>query len=124
KDMSNAGRLAGQNNVRKAAIPNSADCRKTSRLLCPESHNDPHEMLSFLRRLWTFTRPYQGRLFLGLFFGILYAITNGLLVVIITLTVKVLFAPPGSEVTIAEYMKKLKVLRPFTESLVQALPTL
>src|SRR5436190_1642630 len=83
------------------------DCRKTSRLLRPELHNDQSRMLSFLRRLWTYTRPYKGRLFLGLFFGILYAITNGLLVVIVQLAVKVLFATPGSQVSVAASMKKL-----------------
>src|SRR5262245_47452918 len=81
-------------------------------------------MLGFLRRLWTYTGPYRGRLFLGLFFGILYAITNALLVSVITLAVDVLFAAPGSEVGLIEYMKKVKVIRPWAESLAQALPTL
>src|SRR5436190_5029559 len=101
------------------------DCRKTSRLPCPELHNDQSRMLSFLRRLWTYTRPYQGRLFLGLFFGSIYALTNGLLVVVVRLAVDVLFASSGSEVTIVDSMKKLsKVSQPLAESLAQALPTL
>jgi len=82
-------------------------------------------MLSFLRRLWTYTRPYKGRLFLGLFFGSIYALTNGLLVVVVRLAVDVLFASSGSEVTIVDSMKKLsKVSQPLAESLAQALPTL
>jgi len=36
-------------------------------------------MLAFFRRLWTFVRPYQFRLFLGLGFGLLYGVANGAL---------------------------------------------
>jgi ATP-binding cassette, subfamily B, bacterial MsbA len=82
------------------------------------------KMLDFLRRLWTYTHPYRGRLFLGLFFGVLYAITNGLLVVVIKLAVDVIFAPAGSQVTVVEYMKKVKIIRPWAESLAQMLPAL
>src|SRR5262245_11254632 len=81
-------------------------------------------MLGFLRRLWTYTGPYRGRLFLGLFFGILYAMTNALLVSVITLAVDVLFATPGSEVALVEYMKRVKIIRPWADNLAHALPTL
>ena len=42
-------------------------------------------MKTFFRRLWTFVRPYRARLFLGLLCGVLYALANGLLILVLLL---------------------------------------
>ena len=48
-------------------------------------------MILFLRRLRTFVRPYQTRLVLGLLCGVLFALTNLALVVVIRVGVNVVF---------------------------------
>jgi subfamily B ATP-binding cassette protein MsbA len=50
-------------------------------------------MILFLRRLWTYVRPYRARLFLGLLSGILFGLMNGLLVVVIRVVIDLVF--PG-----------------------------
>ena len=44
-------------------------------------------MINFLRQLWPSVKPYRGRLILGLFFGVLYALSNGALIGIIKIVV-------------------------------------
>ncbi|HEU5123283.1 MAG TPA: ABC transporter ATP-binding protein [Verrucomicrobiae bacterium] len=44
-------------------------------------------MINFLRQLWPSVKPYRGRLILGLFFGVLYALSNGALIGIIKVVV-------------------------------------
>ena len=44
-------------------------------------------MLAFFRRVWSFARPYSTRLVLGQVCGILFALANGLLFLIIKLVI-------------------------------------
>src|SRR5438105_1334137 len=48
-------------------------------------------MISFLRRLWIYVRPYKARLAMGLICGILFAFTNVALVGVIKLVINVIF---------------------------------
>ena len=52
-------------------------------------------MISFLRRVWVFVRPYRGRLLLGLVCGFLFAISNALLMLVVKYVPNVVFAPEG-----------------------------
>jgi len=79
-------------------------------------------MIAFLRRLWTFVRPYQFRLFLGLIFGILYGLANCLLMVAVKLVVRLIFQGSG-EVSLAQELAKLPgFLQPLGHQLVQWMP--
>ena len=49
-------------------------------------------MQLFFRRIWTFVRPYRGRLFLGLACGVVSALANGALAVAIKRVVNLQFA--------------------------------
>ena len=40
-------------------------------------------MIDFLRKMWSLARPYRGRLLLGLFFGVVYGLSSGALVIMI-----------------------------------------
>jgi ATP-binding cassette, subfamily B, bacterial MsbA len=51
-------------------------------------------MIQFLRRLWTYVRPYRSRLILGQVCGIISALTNGLLISAIPVVVGLVF--PGT----------------------------
>lgn len=83
-------------------------------------------MKKFLSRLWSFVRPYQVRLALGLLAGIAFALTNGLLILVIKLVVNLVFAKPGEEaVSLAQVLGKAPVLlRPFVNGLTEVMPTL
>ena len=48
-------------------------------------------MISFLRQLWGFVRPYRGRFFLGLLCGIFYGLTNGALLGTVTVVMDLIF---------------------------------
>ncbi|HEY2082221.1 MAG TPA: ABC transporter ATP-binding protein [Verrucomicrobiae bacterium] len=48
-------------------------------------------MISFLRRLWTYVKPYKARLMMGLACGILYAGANVALVGVVRLVINVVF---------------------------------
>ena len=48
-------------------------------------------MISFLRGLWTYVRPYRARLVMGLICGILFAITNVALIGVVKLVINVVF---------------------------------
>src|SRR5437867_7124994 len=100
--------------------------KKMSRLYAGSSHHVRYDMISFLRRLWAFARPYQSRFFLGLGFGMLYALTNGALVVVIRLVVNLVFPGPGTEqLSVADHLEKLPgFVRPIVESASQWLPIL
>lgn len=66
----------------------------------------PASIIAFLRRLWTFVRPYQFRLFLGLIFGILYGLANCVLMMAVKLVVKLIFQG-SAEVSLAQELAKL-----------------
>jgi len=80
----------------------------------------------FLRRLWTFVRPYRLRLFLGLTCGILYGLVNGVLLGAVKVVTDLIFS--GSSNFHGQLEKHLaKVpewLHPFTDPLVAAVPEL
>ncbi|HWD94044.1 MAG TPA: ABC transporter ATP-binding protein [Verrucomicrobiae bacterium] len=48
-------------------------------------------MISFLRRLWSYVKPYKARLMMGLACGILYAFTNVALIGVVRLVINVVF---------------------------------
>lgn len=48
-------------------------------------------MIDFLRQLWGFVRPYRVRFFLGLLCGILYGLTNGLLIAVVNVVMQLTF---------------------------------
>src|SRR4030095_13064446 len=75
-------------------------------------------------RLWIFVRPYRDRMILGLLCGIIFALTNGLLILVIKLVVNLVFAG-GKQVSLAELLGKAPgFLRPFVKSLTEAMPTI
>src|SRR5438445_948821 len=79
-------------------------------------------MLGFLRRLWVFARPYQTRLILGLACGVLFALANAALVIVIKFVFNDVF-PGAAQVPVAEQLKKIPgFLRPIAESLMHWLP--
>jgi subfamily B ATP-binding cassette protein MsbA len=49
-------------------------------------------MIGFLRKLWTFVRPYKGRLILGALCGVLFALANGALILAIKVVVNLVFS--------------------------------
>ena len=59
----------------------------------------------FFRRLWSFARPYRTRLVLGLVCGMLYALTNGALVVMIKVVVDLIFSGTA-HVSVAQELEK------------------
>jgi subfamily B ATP-binding cassette protein MsbA len=48
-------------------------------------------MIDFLRKLWSFVRPYRGRFFLGLLCGVLFGVANGLLLGAVKVVVQLVF---------------------------------
>jgi subfamily B ATP-binding cassette protein MsbA len=94
---------------------------KFSRWALPET-TIPASMVVFLRNLWTFIRPYQFRLFLGLVFGILYGLANCALMAAVKVVVKLIFQG-SAEISVAEELAKLPgFLQPLAGHLVQWLP--
>lgn len=83
-------------------------------------------MKKFLSRLWTYVRPYRSRIVLGLLAGVGFALTNGLLVIVIKLVVNLVFAKPGdAPVSLAQVLGKAPaMLRPLVNWLTEAVPTL
>ncbi len=61
----------------------------------------------FLRRLWKFVRPYRLRLFLGLLFGILCALTNGLVVLIIQFVARTIMPDTRSNDHVQKQLHRL-----------------
>jgi ATP-binding cassette, subfamily B, bacterial MsbA len=61
----------------------------------------------FLRRLWKFVRPYRLRLFLGLLFGILCALTNGLVVLIIQFVARTIMPDTESNDHVQKQLHRL-----------------
>ena len=81
-------------------------------------------MLKFLRRIWTFVRPYQTRLLLGVVCGVIYALINGALIVVIQSVIDLVF-PGSASVSAADLLKKVpEFLRPMAQNLIQAVPQL
>ena len=81
-------------------------------------------MIAFLRRLWTFVRPYRGRLFLGLLFGMSYGLANAVLTGVIKVVADLIFR--GSvEISLGDKLANLpKFLQPLAQDLSEWLPHL
>ncbi len=62
-------------------------------------------MISFLRRLWTFVRPYRARLMLGLFCGILFGLTNAFLLIAIRVVIDLVFSG-GNNSSLSDQLAK------------------
>ena len=81
-------------------------------------------MLAFFRRVWSFARPYSTRLVLGQVCGILFALANGLLFLIIKLVIDLIFSGAANTSLAAHVQKAPALLRPLLERLVERLPEL
>lgn len=66
-----------------------------------------NSMTLFARRLWKYVRPYRSRLILGLVFGMLCALSNGLLVLVIQWAGHVVFPGSGAPENIDDKLKAL-----------------
>jgi subfamily B ATP-binding cassette protein MsbA len=77
-------------------------------------------MIEFLRSVWSFVRPYRFRFFLGLFCGVLYGLTNGLLLGAAKIVMDLIF------IGATNFHEKLELaplwIRPFTHWLASVLP--
>jgi len=62
-------------------------------------------MIAFLRRLWIYVRPYKARLVMGLICGILFSITNMMLLVVVKLVIRVIFKQDLANSTSPEPLK-------------------
>jgi subfamily B ATP-binding cassette protein MsbA len=81
-------------------------------------------MRAFYRRIWAFARPYKTRLILGLVCGILCALTNGALIMVVKLVVDLVFAG-SAKIPVAQHLEKLpEFLRPLVLNLEHWLPEL
>jgi subfamily B ATP-binding cassette protein MsbA len=79
-------------------------------------------MISFLRRLWSYVRPYRTRLFLGLICGILLALANGALYSIVKLVGNSIFKNSVDLSVDPEKTHLPAFIRPFVEKLAAHLP--
>ncbi len=69
-------------------------------------------MSAFFRRLWSFARPFRGRLAMGLICGTLYALMNGALVVMIKVVVDLVFSGGNHGLLAQQSDKAPGLLRP------------
>src|SRR5215470_12265869 len=81
-------------------------------------------MIKFLRKIWTFAHPYKSRLMMGILCGILYAVTNGVIVMGIKLVVNLVFAGSGGISVAQELEKAPAILKPLANRIVAWLPEL
>jgi ATP-binding cassette, subfamily B, bacterial MsbA len=87
-----------------------------------QTHTIRALMIAFLRKLWTFVRPYRWRLFLGLLFGMFYGLANAVLTGVIKVVADLIFR--GSvDISFSDKVANLpKFLRPVGQHLVELLP--
>lgn len=81
-------------------------------------------MLILFRRLLPFVRPYRVRLLLGLSFGVLFALANGALMLVIKLVVNLLFAAADTVAPAKLVEQAPGFVRPLLERIVHWLPVL
>jgi subfamily B ATP-binding cassette protein MsbA len=81
-------------------------------------------MIKFLRKIWPFVRPYQSRLILGILCGVLYALTNGALIMAIKLVVNLVFSGSASISVAQELEKAPAILQPLARHLTAWVPEL
>jgi subfamily B ATP-binding cassette protein MsbA len=81
-------------------------------------------MTDFLRQLWGFVRPYQGRFFLGLLCGTLYALTNGALLGTAKIVMDLIFGGSTNfhELLAGHLAKAPHWIQPLTGPLVPLVP--
>src|SRR5579862_1084883 len=80
-------------------------------------------MIAFLRRLWTFVGPYRARLVMGLVCGILLALANGMLLVIVKAGPDLIFHKVVQLSTEQQIQKAPRLVQPFLEWAASHLPT-
>ncbi|MGE3310296.1 MAG: ABC transporter ATP-binding protein [Limisphaerales bacterium] len=74
-------------------------------------------MLGFIHRLWALTRPYRGRLAIGIFFGLAAGILEAAVPAVISLVFALIFPESGH----AELSARVEALRSYFPSLADAL---
>jgi ATP-binding cassette, subfamily B, bacterial MsbA len=77
-------------------------------------------MIDFLRSVWSFVRPYRVRFFLGLLCGVLYGLTNGILLGVAKVVMDLIFI--GATNFHEKLEKAPEWIRPFTHWLASVLP--
>jgi ABC-type multidrug transport system fused ATPase/permease subunit len=78
-------------------------------------------MAAFLVRIWAFVRPYRFRFGLGLFSGVLYGLSNGVLVLVIRPVVNLVFT---HSVDVRELLARTPALvRPLTDWIAAQVPS-
>ena len=79
-------------------------------------------MIEILRRVWPFIKPYKTRLILGLTFGILFAASNGALVLTIEKVVNLLF-PMATGESVSQHMTRVpEFIRPLAQRVASWIP--
>ena len=78
------------------------------------------QMIVFLRSVWQFVQPYRVRFFLGLLCGVLYGLTNGILLGVAKVVMDLIFI--GATNFHDKLEKAPHWIRPFTEWLASVLP--
>jgi subfamily B ATP-binding cassette protein MsbA len=71
-------------------------------------------MALFFRRIWTFARPYQTRLFLGLLCGLIYALSNGALMFLVKWVANLVFPGAGHFDLVEQMDRAPAIIRPIT----------
>jgi subfamily B ATP-binding cassette protein MsbA len=74
-------------------------------------------MALFFRRIWTFARPYQARLFLGLLCGLIYALSNGALMFLAKWVANLVFPGAGHFDLVEQMDRAPAIIRPITHVL-------
>jgi len=77
-------------------------------------------MIVFLRNVWQFVQPYRVRFFLGLLCGVLYGLTNGILLGVAKVVMDLIFV--GATNFHDKLEKAPHWIRPFTQWLASVLP--
>jgi subfamily B ATP-binding cassette protein MsbA len=77
-------------------------------------------MIEFLRSVWQFVRPYRVRFFLGLLCGVLYGLTNGILLAVAKVVMDLIFV--GATNFHEKLLKAPHWLSPITKWLATVLP--
>jgi subfamily B ATP-binding cassette protein MsbA len=76
-------------------------------------------MRFFFRGIWSCVRPYRIRLFLGLICGVLFALTNGLLLVVIRLVVNLIFSGSAHVIDAGQLAHTPTIFRPIAAKIAE-----
>jgi subfamily B ATP-binding cassette protein MsbA len=74
-------------------------------------------MALFFRRIWTFARPYQARLFLSFLCGLVYALSNGALMFLVKWVANLIFPGSGNFNLVEQMDRAPAIIRPITHVL-------